>query len=283
MAATANFNAKFLEHKEKGLLLFKASALERYSWLRHGFSTRIHGWSEFPRGTLNLGYTEFDSRDAVDANRKAFFEVLGAHGFVHVQMRQTHSDHVVEIHSPEQAIAPFPADAILTSRRRIILSVLTADCVPILLVDPRSRTLAAIHAGWRGTAQQIAAKTVATLQSSTHGSAVDFLAVIGPSIRSCCYEVGREVWSAFQEKNSGAGKYFTAVEMKNKVGESSKDKFLLNLVAANLDQLIEAGLAVSNISMSPDCTACHPDVYFSHRREGGKTGRMMAAIAMSEP
>jgi YfiH family protein len=282
-----NSNGKFLEHKEKGRIVLKASTFDVFRWLRHGFSTRPNGRSVFPENTFNLGFTKFDSRDAVEANRKEFFASLGMKGCDIIRLRQTHSDRVATIHSSGQSNCIVEADAVVTTFPGVALTVLTADCLPILVVDPISRALAAIHAGWRGTSARITSKAIETLQHDA-GASIDSLWVaLGPSIRSCCYEVGEEVLNAFKSRNPQAERYFFVMDPQrieeacsNGEGSSVPEaKYCLDLVAANCEQLLEAGVVAPHILVSPDCTSCRHDLYFSHRRDNGRTGRMMAAIA----
>jgi YfiH family protein len=286
-----NSNGKFVELKEKGLHLLKSEMLAAIPWLRHGFSTRLGGRSIFPPGALNLGFTDSDSREAVEANRMAFFEALGMDGFSVVRLRQTHSSQIALFESTRPSPAAIEADAVVTRLPQVILTVLTADCVPLLIVDPESRTVGAVHAGWRGTAQGIAAKTVATLLRHGSGSAFQLCASMGPSIGPCCYEVGVEVLRSFQKEFTGADRYFSSLlpgrDPAHPVrGPSGPDRpverFSLDLLAANRDQLVEAGVLPENISISASCTGCHPELLFSYRKENGHTGRMMAAIASVE-
>lgn len=278
---------KFLELKEKGLRILRSPALGGTSWLRHGFSTREGGQSVFPKGSLNLGFTEFDSRKSVEANRNAFFEATGMAGFPVVRLRQSHSDRVALIDSRKLSYPIIEADAAVTGVPQVILTVLTADCLPILIVDSGTHVLAAVHAGWRGTAQGIAAKTVETIVRQGGGPVSNLKAAIGPSIRACCYEVGSDVLAALQKTVRGAEEYFSIsppVGMPTRPGGNLRDgrvrgdKFFLDLIAANRDQLMDAGLEAENISISQGCTGCHPELFFSHRKENGRTGRMMAAI-----
>jgi purine-nucleoside/S-methyl-5'-thioadenosine phosphorylase / adenosine deaminase len=279
---------KFVELKEKDLHILKSSTLLAIPWLRHGFSTRVGGQSVFPKASLNLGFTEFDSRKAVEANRVAFFEAIGLEGFSIVHLRQSHSDRVALIESRDLTYAIIEADAVITGVPQIVLTVLTADCVPILMVDSGSHAIGVVHAGWRGTAQGIAAKTVETLVRKGGGPVSGLKVAIGPSIRACCYEVGEDVLAALQKTIPAAEKYFSRPPHDGKPtlpagssgsGAGEGEKFFLDLAAVNRDQLMEAGLRAKDISISPACTGCHPELFFSHRKESGRTGRMMAAIA----
>jgi purine-nucleoside/S-methyl-5'-thioadenosine phosphorylase / adenosine deaminase len=283
-----NSSEKFAELKEKDLHILKSPTLGAIPWLRHGFSTRVGGQSVFPKGSLNLGFTEFDSRKAVEANRVAFFEVIGMEGFSVVRLRQSHSSRVAHIDSRKLSYPLVEADAVITGVPQVVLTVLTADCLPIFIVDPRSHAIGVVHAGWRGTAEGIAAKTVEALARKGRGPASSLKVAIGPSIRACCYEVGDDVFAALRKTIPEAEKYFSVSPAGRKptppdrssVGDAGRgEKYFLDLIAANRDQLMDAGLRAEHISISPACTGCHTDLFFSHRKENGRTGRMMAAIA----
>ena len=187
----------------------------------------------------------------------------------------------------------------LTNEPGILLSVRVADCLPILLVDPRWRAVAAVHAGWRGTLARIAEKTVGVMRQIFGSNPRDLRAAVGPGIRACCYEVGEEVLAAFCGRFVQGEKYFRAPPPRDPADAvAAKYPLLflskrppghrddrspaahLDLVAATKDQLQSAGLRASNIHAAEFCTACHTDLFFSHRKEGARTGRMMAVIGI---
>jgi YfiH family protein len=252
--------------------MLQAANLAALPWLRHGFSTRSGGGSTVygQPDDLNLGLTKEDDRATVQENRCLFLEnIAPGHAWPLRNTRQVHSDltlHVTDTESPLD-----PADGLTTSLQGVFLAVLTADCVPVLLADPRRRAVAAIHAGWRGTVASIVEKGVRQMQE-TYGSAPgDLIAAIGPSIGPCCYEVGEEVTTRFHEAFPYADDLF---EGRN-----------LNLWAANHRQLESAGLRPANVALLGRCTSCDRTdgrrTFFSHRTENGVTGRMMSAIAVS--
>ncbi len=233
--------------------------------------------------------TSWDAPDAVQTNRRLFLEALGAAEYSLARLRQTHSDQIALVDERSAFEEPIAADAAITQRTQVVLSVLTADCVPMLAVNPASKTIAVIHAGWRGTVQQIAAKTIGAMEKLSASHAEHFLVAVGPAIHACCYEVGSEVRKAFEKSVAGAERYFSPLAAPDSATErvftgetpaSKGEKFRLHLVSANRDQLTDAGVATENIFVHPDCTCCHRDLYFSHRGENGRTGRMMAAIAV---
>jgi YfiH family protein len=293
--------------RHEGIEVLQSSALTRFDWLVHGFSTKSGGVSDFG-GTrvLNLGYTEWDSRANVQKNRARFQAALGAAAMRMTLVRQIHSDIVHEFGAPADG-AP-RGDALITRAPGLLLAVGTADCVPILLADPRNRAVAAIHAGWRGTLARIAEKTLGRLQMSFATRPADVVAVIGPAIGGCCYQVGPEVVQAFAAKFPNAAEWFaqvsegplgrTATFESVAAGEAPNPlKWLwqtppghdppppslrLDLVAANRSQLIAAGVRAANIFSSPLCTACRTDILFSYRRERPHTGRLLGVIGIRQ-
>jgi YfiH family protein len=279
------------ERKAGDLRILQASALARIPWLVHGFSTRPGGVSDL-RGekVLNLGFAEWDTKENVLKNRSRFQSPLGAEDLALVALSQIHSDVVHFFDSPPAA--PCRGDALTTNRPDLLLAVQTADCVPILFVDLRNRAVAAVHAGWRGTLQRIVTKAIGKMHMHFGTKPANVLAAIGPSIGGCCYEVGTEVASAFQSQFPNASDWFDELRtgdepnplqwlnMKPPGHQPPPKKVLLDLRKANRAQLVEAGLPTRNISVSDLCTACRRDLFFSHRKEAGITGRLMSVIGI---
>lgn len=291
-----------------GLQVLQSPNLLRLNWLVHGFSTRPAGVSELPSAgngrkptekVLNLGFTDWDSREHVLANRERFFRSIGGAKMCAVTLRQIHSDIAcgVSAASP-QAVADGPpkADAVFTREPGVILVVQIADCVPILLADTKHHAIAAIHSGWRGTVQRIAQKTLGRMQMEFGTDPHDVIAAIGPCIGQSCYEVGSDVAKEFHAQFANAREWFDGPFDALAAGENDPNwlpwltmrppghpppapTVQLDLVAANRAILVEAGVPAANISASGFCTACRPDLFFSYRRER-TTGRMMAAIAI---
>src|SRR5262249_8918497 len=245
---------------------------------------------------LNLSFTEWDSRDHVAENRRRFVSALGANPkFPAVQLvalKQIHSDVVCAFDKPS-ANDTCKGDASVTEKRGLLLAVQTADCVPVLLVDPKRRAVAAVHAGWRGTLARIVAKTVGQLQMRFRSNPADLLAAIGPSIGVCCYEVGTEVATQFTSQFPDAADYFDELRTGDEPnplqwlnmmppGHQPPPKNVrLDLRKANRAQLLAAGLRAENIFVSDLCTACRPDLFFSYRKQGPRSGRMLSAIGIA--
>lgn len=281
----------WVERKTGELRILQADALTRIPWLVHGFSTRPGGVSELrDEKVLNLGFAEWDIKENVLENRRRFQSTLGANDFTLIALKQIHSDVVHLFENPPAESCR--GDASATNRPGLLLSVQTADCVPILLVDPQKRAIAAVHAGWRGTLGRIVAKTIGKMQMQFSSRPTDLLAAIGPSIGGCCYEVGTEVASEFRSQFSNASEWFDELRTGDEPNplqwlnmappghQPPPRNVLLDLRKANRSQLLDAGLRSQNIVVSDLCTACRRDLLFSYRKEAGTTGRLMSVIGI---
>lgn len=245
-----------------GIEVVRVAEWAQYGWLRHGFSIRAGGASEvYGPGELNLGFTREDERTIVEANRAQLLAAIGV-GDRLATVSQVHSARVEAVRGGEVATE---ADGMVTAEAGLALGILTADCVPVLVVDVRRQVVGAFHAGWRGTAAGIVGNGVQRMQEEFGCAAEDLIAAVGPSIGPCCYEIGDEVRAAF-----------------------AADLFVGNrfdLWSANRQQLQAAGVA--RVSVVGECTACARvgarRKYFSYRAEGGVTGRMMAVIGVEAP
>ncbi|HYL83511.1 MAG TPA: peptidoglycan editing factor PgeF [Candidatus Angelobacter sp.] len=280
------------EHSAGGLRILQAAAFARIPWLVHGFSTRPGGVSDLDgEKVLNLGFAEWDTRENVSENRRRFQSALAAEDSTLVALKQIHSD-VVQCFeaSPNH---PCRGDASATNRAGLLLGVHTADCVPILMVDPKKRAVAAVHAGWRGTLQRIVTKAIGKMSMQFGTKPSDLLAAIGPAIGGCCYEVGTEVAIEFHSQFSNASEWFDELRTGDEPNplqwlnmappghQPPPKNVLLDLRKANREKLLEAGLREQNIFSSDLCTACRRDLLFSYRKEGPRTGRLMAVIGIT--
>ncbi len=287
-------------------MLLQAPLLAEIPWLVHGFSTRRGGTSSFinlrGRNDLNLGKVPWDSPRHVAENRRRLLAELGVPDFTGdmklVVLRQIHSDLIRHVESS----IPITGDALITNRPGILLSILAADCLPILIVDIQQKAAAAVHCGWRGTARRLPEKVVGRMRMIFDSQPRDLRAAIGPGIRACCYKVGPEVKEEFEGQFLYASKLFV---YRNEPPSPLEEKFprlfktykspgyktfhdpdgenrqmYLDLVLANVNQLRDAGLAWDHIYADSPCTSCHPDLFFSHRRDAGRTGRMMGVIGI---
>ncbi|HLE37500.1 MAG TPA: peptidoglycan editing factor PgeF [Candidatus Acidoferrales bacterium] len=292
----------WVTHRKGEVEVLQAAALKRLPWLVHGFSTRTGGTSILNgHSALNLGFTKWDTRTRVRANRQKLLAALDGEEMALVTLKQIHSDFVHRVpFAPGQALAfPSPVftatgDALLTRKKGLLLAVQTADCVPILLVDTTHRAVAAVHAGWRGTLKRIAAKTLGRMRMAFGTRPEQVIAVLGPTIGRCCYEVGPEVARAFASQFARATDWFDPFETEEEPNPLQwlsmmppghpppPKKSQLDLITANAWQLTDAGVPASSVIASPLCTACRRDLFFSYRREGAGTGRLMAVIGIRE-
>ena len=283
--------------KAQGEIL-QADSLKPLSWIVHGFSTRPGGISSVYGGrTLNLGFTQQDARAAVKQNRTKFLRQLGAvskgRPWPPLTLRQIHSDLIHCVNGvPKSALA---GDGLITQKTGILLAILTADCLPVILVDANRRAVGVFHAGWRGTLKRIVEKGVGEMHRCFGTSPADLRAAIGPGVHGCCYNVGPEVRTQFESQFEYGSKLFREVEESDPVREKYPLLFLtarapghsvlprkifLDLVEANHRQLLATGVAAKHISASRLCTACRTDLLFSYRAEKGITGRMMAVAGI---
>jgi polyphenol oxidase len=278
-------------HQPAGVWVLQLLPFRKLSWLVHGFSTRLGGASTLEeRKLLNLSFTEWDAKENVLENRRRLQKAVGAKEFALVAMKQIHSD---VIHSFSAAPAsPCRGDASTTKKTGLLLGMQTADCVPILLVDRKKRAVAAIHAGWRGTLARVAQKTVGRMQLEYGCKPTDLLAAIGPSIGPCCYEVGADLVAQFTSQFADGAEYFDEARTGDEPnplqwlnmrppGHQPRPKNVhLDLSKANRSQLLAAGLRAQNIYSSDLCTACRADLFFSYRKEGPISGRMLSVIGV---
>lgn len=240
----------------------------------HGFSTRLGGVSVGPYRSLNLGPKSGDDLDAVRENRRRLLGALGMEGFPVAAPSQVHSADVAVWRAGEPLPAGnvFAGDAVVTDARGVALMVLAADCVPVLVHDPVRGVIAAVHAGWRGTAGGITGNAVAAMRDAFGCAPEDLRAALGPAIGRCCYEVGPEVLAAVAAA--------TPLPPETLWDALPAGKGRLDLIAANIAQLEAAGVRPERIGAAGACTACRTDRFFSHRREGEPTGRGAAVIAL---
>ena len=240
----------------------------------HGFSTRFGGVSQKPHlASLNLAFGRGDDASVVEKNQKRFFQAVFDRDELSCSARreQIHSADVQYVN--QGGIYP-PGDGFYTDTPGVILTVKVADCVPILLADPKKRLIAALHAGWRGTVSGIAREGVAAL-CRMGADPAEIQVAVGASIRPCCYEVRDDFYSAVKEScgDGFADRFVTPRDRE-------QNTFSADVVGMNLAILKECGIKDENISVLSICTACHSDLFFSHRASKGERGTMMAAIML---
>lgn len=246
--------------------------------IRHAFFTKKGGVSVGAFESLNfaVGTAEItDTEENVFENHARAASVFGLTADDICRSYQTHTDNVeIATGSDRGRGLTLPqydrgVDGLVTVERDMLLSVRSADCVPILLCDTEKSVCGAVHAGWRGTVAGIAKNAVEKMVS-LGARRENIIAAIGPCIGVCCYEVGRELYAAFTEKNGEYSDFFT----------EKGDKYMLDLNAANERILQSAGIGRDNISISHICTKCNSDKFFSHRVSGPVRGTMSAFICL---
>jgi len=249
--------------------LYRFSILEKQRRLLHAVTMKS---KLFPYQFSLALHTGENPNDIV-RNREYLSRVYFNHTPLHfIVANQTHSDHIKHITQAQTKgwedleTEIEDCDAIITNIPNVILTILTADCVPILLYDDNKQVIAAVHAGWKGTQKQILYKTVKEMSQTYGCQTEDIMAGIGPSIGKCCYEVNNDV-----------AKHFTHISHSY---TQDNHKYMLDLPYINKQQLLDAGLKSNNIGMSHICTSCDVEHFFSYRQEKGCSGRFMSMIGM---
>ena len=243
--------------------------LKSYETIMHVVTKKSSKESNFFSLALHTGENESE----IIKNRTKLSQILKNDKELNfIVAKQTHSSHVEVVRSNtsrgwnslDDAIED--CDALITNLKGVALTVLTADCVPILLYDRKKEVIAVVHAGWRGTKEQIVSKTIEKMFEEFGSLAKDIVAGIAPSIGACCYEVGDDV-----------AKHFLNIE---NAYVKKNSKYMLDLPTINKNQLLSSGLKEENIEMSNICTACEVSSFFSYRKEAGCSGRFMSIIAL---
>lgn len=243
------------------LPIIKSSKLSEYPDVVAGVSTRVGGISPEPYG-LNLSFHVGDERGNVVENRRRFLESLGIWSEEIAVPNQCHTSTV--------RIARWPSvyekcDALVTAERRVFLVVTVADCIPVLMYDRKNKVVAAVHVGWRGAASDIVQSALDSLRREFLTDFHDLIVFLGPSARSCCYDVGEDVASRFP------GDFLRP---------SKNGKWFLDLQGFTKAQLAQFDLLPDQIEEDGRCTICRPDLFNSFRREGKRSGRMMGVIGL---
>ena len=265
----------FVRRVEGGTPFYSCVALQELGFLRHGFSTRHGGVSLLPERSLNLSQVSWDVPANVAENRRRFLAALHLENAQLATLSQVHSDrlHILDENTPAENGRP-EADALGTRRNGIAIAVQVADCFPILVADARQRIVAAIHAGWRGILARIFEKTAAGLRAAFGTDPSDLVIAIGPGIRSCCFEVGPEVVEKFQDAYPRA--------QLSRPHPTRERKYFLDLTQALQIQFEKIGLDRDNIFDQGSCTCCNSSEFFSYRRDGPRSGRMMGLITLEK-
>jgi polyphenol oxidase len=264
----------FILRESQGILYYSCRAFESLPQVRHGFSTRRGGSPALGECSLNLGNLSLDLPEQIHENRRRFLSALHFENARLATLHQIHSNRVHTIEDITGWHEPLEGDALTTRLTGAALAVQTADCLPILIADPVKHAVAAVHSGWRGTLSRVLLNAILEMQRAFHSNPSQLLIAIGPGIRACCFEVGSEVADRFNEEYSGCNLAMPA--------PSRPGKYLLDLCKALDVQMDLAGIAQENRYGLNICTCCNTKDFFSYRAEGRATGRMMAAIGLSQ-
>lgn len=254
-----------------GVKVLVCRALEENGFV-NGFSTRLGGVSALPANDLNLSGFDIDTPENVSENRRRFLQIFGG-DYKIASAHQTHgADVKIVADEKDAADETEKADALISNLPHILIGVKTADCVPVLLGDTKTKAFAAIHAGWRGTAASIGQIAIDKMREIYGTQPENLIAAIGAAATCKNYEIGQDVIDAFRANFTDGERYFKPTR---------KGHALVDLHAANRDQLADKGVLDENIFTAPFCTIERIDLFFSYRVERklyGKTGRLMSVI-----
>lgn len=259
--------------KKGELCYYKIDSFEETGMLKHCFTTKLGGVSKGAYESLNLRLSAGDSLDNVLKNYDIICNELGIDKSELVLSKQVHETNIVDVTAKDKGNGLLyenkftSADALVTAEKNVPIVTFFADCVPVFLLDTKNAVLALVHSGWKGTIGEITAKTLKHMSEHYKTNPTDVLAAVGPSIRSCHYEVSDELASQFEEK------------FGNAVVHTADKKRYLNLQKCIEIQLISYGVPSASITDSGICTYCQKDIFYSHRYLGNERGTM-AAIAM---
>lgn len=239
-----------------------------------GFTTRNGGVSRPPYHSLNLGLGTDDQLPSVEGNRSTLTRSFDLSPHQLLTVKQVHGNDILLVDEPNPDLNHFlsvEVDAIITNQPEIMLGVLTADCIPILIWHPTQKIGAAIHAGWRGAASGLIQKVINAIGKNFNIPAAELRAAIGPGIGAHKYEVDRPVRDAFRQ---GTG-FWENISEETRLGH-----WKLNIPLSCQLQLEQVGLKQQNIDVAEQCTCCHAELFFSHRRDQGVTGRQLGFIKL---
>lgn len=277
-------NYEFLIDKYKNLKCLSIPLFKRNENVIHAFTTRWGGVSKGCYSSLNMAFHVGDNPRNVLANRKRVCHFLGIDPDTLVAAQQVHGDKIRVVTSADKGCgaasdkdAVCGTDALVTGEPGVPLSAYFADCAAVFFFDPVKQVIALAHAGWRGTVLRVGEKTVQYMCKEFGSKPYNILAWVSPAIGPCCYEVGEQVVGALRES-------FTCwedfIHKKEFAQGRFAERWYFNLWEANKRALLEAGMAPEHIAVAGLCTACRSDMFFSYRRDGGRTGRMAAVLML---
>lgn len=266
-----------IQKTEHGVPYLVSEGLAAAGGIAHGFSTRLGGVSTGMWDSLNLGISRGDDPDRVRENYRRFLSAIGAEGYALAMCDQVHGTVIHNVTTADIKRDPYQpigleGDGLMTAVPGVALTVFTADCLPIFLYDPRRRVIAALHAGWRGTAAGIVTAAVEQMTALYGTDPADLLAAIGPGIGPDCFETHEDVPNAMTA--ALLGNSLPYLHLKD------NGKFSVDLKGINARRLELAGLDPAHIDLCSECTSCMGDKYWSHRRLGTQRGSMASSIAL---
>lgn len=258
---------------------FTFKHLSCYHHVRCAVFSRAGGYSSHPYHSLNLGVHVNDDSNSVISNREKASRELGFTLNNLIAMEQVHSDNLEVVTEADGGRGAFSwddaiekTDGLICNDKNLLLMAVVADCAVAVFYDPAHDVIAVSHCGWRGTVKKLAVKTIREMEKIFNSRPSDIIVGISPCIDSCCYEVGHDVFSEFCNNFGTSGKTFFYRE---------NGSLHLDMKKAIKFQLIEAGIKEEHLEISPLCTSCRNDLFFSHRAEKGKTGRFGVMIGMT--
>lgn len=261
------------KHADDNVKALVCLPLEQEGFI-NAFSTRTGGVSPYPENALNLAGFDEDLAENIHENRRRFLKLFDGSWTLATQW-QVHSADVCTVRDAKQADDErdkLKCDALVSNASHILLGVKTADCVPVLLGDTKTKAFAAIHAGWRGTVSSIVINAINKMREEFGTRAEDIRAAIGPAASGKCYEVGADVIDTFKNNFSNAETLLTPTK---------ENHAFIDIQKANHQQLVSIGVSPENIHIAPLCTMTRTDIFFSYRVEKklyGKTGRLLSVI-----
>lgn len=261
-----------IRHEAGDVPYYTFPAFARHPAIAHAVFTRLGGVSRSPYRSLNVGHSVGDDPRAVEENHRLVQEALQVKGAELVTARQVHSNHVACVTASDRGRVMPGTDALIADDPGVTLMLRFADCLPIFLYDPQRGVIGLGHAGWRGTAAMIAFRMVSTMMEFYGSDPATMIAALGPAIGPCCYRVGEEVVRAIRP---------TLPNWQGAIRPNGDGHFSLDLWEANRQQLMNCGLR--EVQTGRLCTACLAHEFFSHRGEGGSTGRFAALLGIRMP
>ncbi len=279
MANRTASDSNMKHHKvrvREGVKTIAVPALDALNAVVHGFSTRIGGVSAEPFSAMNLALNLGEDNDRVEINRSLLAKALGAGNPGIYTIRQTHGTRIVQVDDPAIPAVEYrqaQGDALTTNLPGVAIGVLTADCVPVLLVDPVQRAVAAVHAGRQGSLLRILTHVVRRMQDAFGTEPRHLRAAVGPGIETRCYDIGETLARDVRERFPHAESFL----------QEAAGAHCLDLREMNHADLLSVGLREAHIYHVDLCTACETQTFYSYRRSRGKpTGRMMSLVMIKE-